>query len=291
MRRFLAILIAAIASLAVSSLLAAKEDALIEVIKLPFNTDADEDDPHVAENGSALYYTLSTKGKDDLQVARRKGATAWPKKTELIDDYIANTGETRGAFATQGNYPHFLFFSTKDEKGKNYDLFVAVKQGAGKVWSAPTPVMKVNTEEDECFPWVTGDGKSLFFSRKTKDGWKLMVSTRANAAGPQGWRDPEEVEIPVGFHHATFTPDGKTMIVQGPLDKGRWGLFLSTKTGKEWSKPEAITGLNHPEGKIGDRAPNLSREGANLYFASDRPGGKGGLDIYAVKMANVRKKK
>ncbi len=289
MRRLLAILTVAMIA---SNLLWGKEGSMIDVINLPFNTSADEDDPHVADGGLGLYYTLSSKGKDDLQVARRRVLTkSWSVKTELIDDYIANKGETRGAFATQGSYPQFLFFSARDEKGKNYDLFVAVKQGKDKVWSAPTPVMKVNTDVDECFPWITADGKSLFFSRKTKDGWKLMVSQRTNASGPQGWRDPEEVTLPVGYHHATFTPDGKTMIVQGPLEKGRWGLFLSTKSGKEWSEPEPITGLNHPEGKVGDRAPNLSRDGANLYFASDRPGGKGGLDIYAAKMANVRKKK
>ena len=293
MRRFLAIMtVAMMGSLGVSNVLVAEEGTMIEVINLPFNTSADEDDPHVTEGGLALYYTLSAKDREDLHVARRRMATQkWSAKTTLIDDYVSNKGKTRGAFATQGTYPQFLFFSAKDDEGKNFDLFVAIKQGPGKVWSAPTPVANVNTEEDECFPWIAGDGKSLTFSRKTKDGWKLMVSTRTNATGPQGWRDPEEVGLPAGFHHATLTPDGKTMIVQGPLEKDRWGLFLSTKTGKEWGKPEPISGLNHAEGKVGDRAPNLSRDGSMLYFASDRPGGKGGLDVYVAKMANVRKKK
>jgi hypothetical protein len=292
MRRFLAILTAALmVGVGGPNSSKAEEDTPIAVTNLAFNTSADEDDPHVAESGLALYYTLSAKGEDNLRVARRRGTAAWPKKTELIDDYIKNKGETRSAFATQGSYPHWLYFATKDEKGKNYDLLVAVKQGRDKVWSAPTPVMNVNTEEDECFPWVSADNKSLYFSRKTKDGWKLMVSTRTRATGPGGWIEAEEVGLPAGFHHATLTPDGKAMIVQGPLEKDRWGLFLCTKAGKVWGKPEPITGLNHSEGKIGDRSPNLSRDGSQLYFASDRPGSKGGLDIYVAKMANVRKKK
>ena len=292
MRRFLAILTAALAvGVGGPNSSTAVETDLVAVTNLAFNTAADEDDPHVAEAGMALYYTLTTEGGADLRVARRRGAAPSPKTTTLIDDYVKNQGQTRSAFATQGGYPHFLYFAAKDEKGKNFDLFVAVKQGTGKVWSAPTPVMNVNTEEDECFPWVGADNKSLYFSRKTKDGWKLLVSRRTNAAGPGGWREPEEVGLPAGFHHATLTPDGRTMIVQGPLEKDRWGLFLVTKAGKTWGKPEPIGGLNHPEGKVGDRAPNLSRDGSLLYFASDRPGGKGGLDVYSAKMASVRKKK
>ena len=292
MRKFLAILTTALLCGAIGSSFGRAEDGeLVEVVNLPFNTSADEDDPHVAEAGMAIYYTLTKKGKDGLQIARRRGTAAWPKKTIPIDEYISGKGETRSAYATQASYPQFLFFAAKDDEGKNFDLFVAIKQGAGKVWSAPTPVSNVNTAEDECFPWIADGGKSLYFSRKTKSGWKLMLSTRTNSTGPQGWQKPEEVDLPVGFHHATLTSDGKTMIVQGPLEKDRWGLFLSTKTGKEWSKPEAIAGLNHPEGKTGDRSPNLSRDGTILYFASDRPGGKGGLDIYSAKMANVRKKK
>src|SRR5262249_20196578 len=151
----------------------------------------------------------------------------------------------------------------------------AVRHDAGKAWSAPTPVMNVNTEADELHPWVTGDGKSLYFSRRTKEGWRVFVTTRDGTMGPGGWGEPAAVELPVNFHHATLTPDGKTMYLQGPLEKGRWGLFVSKREGKGWGKPEALEALNHAEGKTGDRSPNLSRDGRLLYFASDRPGGKG----------------
>jgi hypothetical protein len=39
----------------------------------------------------------------------------------------------------------------------------------------------------------------------------------------------------------------------------------------------------------GDRSPCLSRDGAMLYFASDRPGGKGGLDLWVIPTAPLRK--
>ena len=117
----------------------------------------------------------------------------------------------------------------------------------------------------------------------------MFVSTRTGNAGPGGWEEPEPVDLPVDFHHVTLTPDGKTMYLQGPLDKGRTGLFTATRTGKGWSKPEPLEMLNDPEGKRGDRSPNLTRDGGLLYFASDRPGGKGGLDIWGVRTALLKK--
>jgi hypothetical protein len=238
-----------------------------------------------------MYFTSVNEGKTDLRVVRRRPkAKGWPAISEAIDNSISNKGETRGAFSTQGRYPLFLFFAAKDAEGKNYDFFVAIKHGPDKVWAAPTPVMgEVNTKEDECFPWLADEGKSLYFSRKTKAGWRLWVSKRTNTSGPQGWGEPKEAGLPVGFHHATFTPDSKTMILQGPLEKGRWGLFRCKKTASGWGKPQALVELNHPGGKIGDRSPNLSRDGNYLYFASDRPKGKGGLDLYAVLMADLKK--
>src|SRR5262249_21715639 len=108
--------------------------------------------------------------------------------------------------------------------------------------------------------------------------------------GPVG--DAKPVGFPVGFHHATVSANGLTMYLQGPLEKGRWGLFRSTraKVGAEWSKPEPLTALNSPEAPRGDLSPCLSADGSRLYFASDGPGGKGGLDLGMVPTAQLAPK-
>src|SRR5262249_9759541 len=109
-------------------------------------------------------------------------------------------------------------------------------------------------------------------------------------SGGQGWGEPALVkELPADFHHVTLTPGGKTMYLQGPLGGGRTGLFVSTRTAKGWCKPSELDELNHPEGKRGDFSPSLTRDGTLLYFASDRPGGKGGLDLYVVSPALFKK--
>lgn len=266
--------------------------AEIKPINAPFNSKADETDPHVGSNGLVLYYASNPKGKFDIFVSKRASARNDWGAGQVLQDYVQTEVDDRGVSVTpEGAYPQFLFYATqKDKEQKNFDLYVAVKQGAGKAFSSPTPVQTVNTKDDEMHPWLSTDGKQLYFSRQVAGKWRVFVTSRQAATGGGGFETPTMVEdLPADFHHAALSPDGKTMYLQGPLEKGRWGLFTSAKTATGWGKPEAIEGLNNAEGPTGDQAPCVSRDGTLLYFASDRPGGKGGLDIWFVPTAQLKK--
>jgi Tol biopolymer transport system component len=278
---------------ALLALAAGPARAQVKVTPLTVNTADDEDDSHVSSSGLTLFYTATARKKSDIMMSRRRDKSqSWPAG-KPVEDYVSTETDDRSAFATtDGRYPQFLYFATKKDKtSKNFDIYVTVRQTAASAFSSPTPLQTVCTEEDELHPWLTADGKGLYFSRKTKDGWRVYVARRKEATGGGGFGEPSLVkELPAGFHHATLTPDGKTMYLQGPLDKGRWGLFRSVLGADGWEKPEALEALNNGEGPTGDRSPGLSRDGSMLYFASDRPGGKGGLDLYAVATADLKKK-
>src|SRR5437588_12089425 len=142
--------------LAALSLWAAPPEAkALKAVNLTVNTKADEDDPHVASNGLALYYSSNAKDKWDIMVSRRRNTGLVWGKGEVLEDYVSTPGDDRSVYVTaEGRYPQFLYFATKmDRESNNYDLYVAVKQGFGKVFSAPTPVNSVDTESDELFPW------------------------------------------------------------------------------------------------------------------------------------------
>jgi Tol biopolymer transport system component len=259
------------------------------------NTQADEDEPYLAGAGS-LYYALNSKGRWQLMVSTRRTANAPWQAGKEVDGYFSEKADNRGVcLTTEGRYPQYLYFATnkdpekREGRGDNFDLYVTVRQYAGAAFTAPTPVQGVDTPDDEMHPWLSVSGKELYFSRKTKEGWRVYVATTMGA-GAGNFTNPKRIDLPPDFHHATLTPDGKTMYLQGPLEKGRWGLFRSTATGGSWSKPEPLDDLNSAEGPTGDRSPALSRDGKLLYFASDRPGGKGGLDLWAVPTAELVKK-
>lgn len=262
---------------------------LLKPTNLSVNTKHDEDDPFLTSNGLRLYYSSNAEGKFDIWSSVRSSTNQNWKPGKLMDDtsVIRTKVDDRSVFATlEGRTPQFLYYASKKDKDKNasFDIYVAFKPlpGPDKVFTEPRALINVNTPADELHPWLSDDGKKLYFSRKTKEGWRVCVAERKDAAGPDGFEEPTVLDLPPGFHHPTLTRDGHKMYLQGPLEKDRWGLFVSTKGPKGWSQPAALDMVNHREAPTGDRSPSLSRDGTLLYFASDRPGGKGGLDLWVI---------
>lgn len=295
------ILAAALAlSLTASLVPAADPPKPLKPTLLPVSTDKDETDPHVSSDDLTLYYTVLGKDKAEVYSSHRKKADQAFGPGKPLVEMKTKTASNRSVFITpEGKFPQYFFYASDRDadkrqlKGDNFDLYFLIRQRADADWTTDTALVTLGTEADEMYPWLSPDAKTIHFSRKAKEGWQLFTSTRPGFAQ---FPDATKIDFPPDFHHATLTPDGKAMVLQGPLegkgDKRRWGLFLSTNpSGKGWSKPEPLTALNSPEAPTGDQAPNFSRDGSVLYFASDRPGGKGGLDLYMIPSVDLVKKK
>lgn len=66
---------------------------------------------------------------------------------------------------------------------------------------------------------------------------------------------------------------------------GMCDIYISENINGKWSVPSNIG--SPVNSQYSEKHPSISPDGRTLYFASDRPGGKGGLDIYvSKKMAN-----
>lgn len=245
------------------------------------NTDADEDDPYVSPSGLTLFYASNKAGTFDILVSKRSAAG---QPFAAAKPYVNNPeDDERSPFLYQGVNLD-LYFATNhvpDEKLKDLKNFDIVRKTGERAY---LPLLGVSEKEDEMHPWITPGGKEFFFSRKSKDGWVMFVTTGV-VPGPGL---AKEVGFPPGFCRASLSSSGLTMYLQGPLDEGRTGIFRSkrSKIGGAWSKPEPIPALDHPEAKRGVMSPCLS--GERLYFSSDRPGGKGGLDLWAVTVSQLK---
>lgn len=148
----------------------------------------------------------------------------------------------------------------------------------------------VNTAFTEYNPVVSADESVMAFTAlrpntgRTRSGDKFIeeILISYNQAG--SWTEPKELELASEYNVGTagISADGQKMIVfmGGATDPG--SLFQITKTGMEWSKPSVLsTALNSPGLET---TCSITPDGKTIYFASDRMGGKGGLDIWKVEL-------
>jgi hypothetical protein len=132
--------------------------------------------------------------------------------------------------------------------------------------------------------WVTfnGDEDRMVFSRHG-EGWTnhtLYESLR----GEDGWTEPAVMPFSGTYNDrgARFYPALDAMLFSSdrPLVEGEpagdFNIWLAMHDGEEWMAPEPMTALNSP---ANDFHASIAGDG-NIYFASDREGGKGKSDIY-----------
>jgi hypothetical protein len=298
MKKPIVVLLVAL-GLADPSVRAGAADLIRPVNLAAVNTEADEDEPFLSTSGQSMTFWFSRKTNnkfDILMIQRANGLAPW-SKPKMLTEFVRTQVDDRGAATFPADrFPQFLYYATrKDKDTDNFDIYVAVKDDAKAAFVAPAPINRVDTAADEMHPWLTPNGKELWFSRKTKDGWRVFVAKRDDTKGGQGFDEPLPIDdLPPNYCHATLTPDGRTMYLQGPLEAGkqRLGLFVTFKNAKGgWDRPRELTMLNHPQGERGSCSPALSSRGDTLYFASDRLDSKGGLDIWSVSTALLRVKK
>lgn len=84
----------------------------------------------------------------------------------------------------------------------------------------------------------------------------------------------------------SFSPDGRMMVFARGNSGKRKGtrdvnLYISRYQRGAWTQPE-IMSISDPE--AWDSTPAFSRDGKTLYFASNRAGGSGGIDLYSARV-------
>jgi hypothetical protein len=146
----------------------------------------------------------------------------------------------------------------------------------------------VNSYYQDYIPLVSADESTLIFTSRrssstggtvTKDGSfyeDIFMATR-NAHG--NWSKPEPIAgLNSKLHDAGIglSYDGKQLFIY--KDDNGGDIYVSNRKAKGWSKPEALKG--DVNSRYWEGSASISKDGRYLYFASNRPGGFGGIDIY-----------
>ena len=146
----------------------------------------------------------------------------------------------------------------------------------------------VNSQFTDHSPVLTADESVLFFtSRRPYKEYELQADdqydeniyvSRKLPTGTCSAPEPLNDKINTEEHEATvsLSYDGSELYIYREDDNGT--ILVSRLEGDDWSAPVPLN--ENINTKYRETGACLSTDGKRLYFASDRPGGYGGLDIY-----------
>ena len=141
----------------------------------------------------------------------------------------------------------------------------------------------INTTEPEYFPSLTIDGKELVFTRVLGRRNEDFFNTKKNEQGQWEPSGPMAGSVNTPFNEGAqnISQDGQWLVFTAcnrPDGFGSCDLYISYLDERGWS--EAMNLGNRINTDQWESQPCLSPDKRDLYFASRRPGGLGGSDIY-----------
>ena len=219
--------------------------------------------------------------KEDLFYAYRGVDDSWGKARNFgppINTRPYNEGAS--SISHDGKYLFFTACNREDGLG-SCDLYFTWKENGQ--WVQPRNMgANINTGAWESHPCLSPDGKTLYFASNRSGGKGSSDIWKSVKQADGTWGKPEN--MPFNTKYSDMTPfihaDGITMYIssEGYPGMGGHDIFIIRKEGNGWGSPVNVgypinTQLDE-HGMIAD--PN----GLHAYYASEREGGMGMLDLY-----------
>ena len=233
--------------------------------------------------------------QEDFFVSNMDENGVWGKAIPMPTNI--NTVNNEGAPTLGPDGRTLIFVGCPDASGQDYgegrvgrgscDFFITKKMG--NRWSDPINLPgKPNTRNWETQPSLSSDGKTMYFIRgiRNQSGQRSndIYVTYLQEDGTWGEviKLPSTVNTPENEESVLIHPDGKTLYFasQGHVGFGGTDLFMS-RMDESGNWGQAVN-LGYPiNTRFDENSLLVSADGEIAFFASNREGGYGDLDIYS----------
>lgn len=166
---------------------------------------------------------------------------------------------------------------------RSYAGLVSVARD-GDAFNCGAPIDVVNGEYFTSHPTISPDGSRLVFSssRGGSDNLDLYVSERLSGGH---WREPVLLGASVSSVGDEISPyfvsaDTLVFASNGMGGRGGFDLFLTVYRDGRWQEPEPLEFCNSEF----DDSDFIRMPNGDILFASNRPGGAGGFDLYLSRL-------
>lgn len=247
---------------------------------------------------TSRYYTDADTIREPVDSQTPRDVLWQPPRalTELVD-------AAQDVYEPKLSWDGLSLFFVRGKAGANADLWVARRTPTG--WSSPAPLSELNSDSDELGPAPSFDGAALYFYSDRAGGvggYDLWVARRDG----ERWLAPANLGAAVNTEFNEYAPaiapDGATLSFSSnrprpedehPPNPAAWpatvredlfhrsyDLYAAVLTDRGVGVALPLPPLNTP---FNEGPACFSPAGDFLYFASDRPGGQGGFDLYRAR--------
>jgi hypothetical protein len=167
------------------------------------------------------------------------------------------------------------FFSERPGGAGDRDLYVATRVDTGATFTTLIRLISTNSPQRDHAPWLSPDELTLYFSSRRAspddDVWRATRASRGiGFSAPARVTELESSGNDVGI---TLTNDGLVAYFASDRAGGAGGmdLYRAARAAQSdpFSTPELLSDLNT---SADDAAPQLTADGQELFFVSDRNG-------------------
>ena len=251
------------------------------------NSRSDEYFPFLSNDQSLIYFTRRRPGADENLLIARSNGNGWQNPAPLSNILNSPLNEGMSTLVRDGRRMYFTACNREAVLGP-CDIWEAELE-RDEVKKVSPMNGNPNSDQWESQAAISCDGSTLYFASNRpggRGGTDIWFSKRQNNGS---WSEPQNMGPQINTaqdEEAPFISNDENALYfssTGHLGMGDQDIFVSFRDAeKKWGEPTNLgPKINTPHRELGFF---LSADGKTGYFASDRPNGFGGMDIYRVEL-------